>query len=126
MKSFLFAVATLFAAISPASAQDVAVTAADNGGAVSVASGSTMTLSLPSQGGVPYQWLILSEISPQLDPVDTQTVATNPGMPGGPKNVVWTLQAGEPGTVELTAGYVPFTGEQTPTKTVTVTVTVTP
>lgn len=126
MKTILSIVATLIAIAAPASAENLALTAADNGTTVSVASGSTFTFALPSQGGVPYAWSIISDISPHLDPLGTETVAATPGLAGGPKNVVWTLQANQPGTVELTAGYIAFTGDQTPTKTVSVTVNVTP
>lgn len=127
MKSFILAATLAIAGVSSAYASaELALTSADNGTAVEVAAGGTVTLALPSQGGVPYAWTITSEIEPVLSPVSEDKVAVTPGMIGGPANTVFTLSAAQAGTVELSAGYFPFTGGGPAEKTVTVTVTVTP
>ncbi|BCW89703.1 hypothetical protein sos41_28690 [Alphaproteobacteria bacterium SO-S41] len=133
MKSLLLAtVFVLAAAATPAFAADpaavapVALTPAETGTAVSVATGGTLTLTLPARGGVPYAWEVTSVVEPQLIAQGQETVAKIPGRAGGPADVVITFSADAPGTVELTAGLFPFTGEKTAVQTVTYTVTVTP
>ena len=110
MKALILAAAMLMACTMPAIADDVAVTEADNGGTVQIASGSTLTLTVKTNGGIPYAWKITSDVSPQLSLDGQETVADAPGLPGGGAGVVFTFTAGEAGETTLTAGLMPFSG----------------
>ncbi len=115
MKSlFLAAGLTLGAALSlagPAAAQAFALTAADDGSEVEIAAGDSFTVALPTKGGVPYAWMIVSDIEPQLAVVNQQNVAVTHGRIGGPANAVFTFEAFQAGTVTLTLGYYPVSGQ---------------
>ena len=121
--AFALAAAAMLAA--PAAAQEtVALTAADDGSEMALAAGDTLTLALPTKGGVPYVWMITSDIEPQLAVVDQQNVAATPGRLGVATNAVFTFEALQPGTVTLTAGYYPVSGEGDPQQEISIEVTV--
>ncbi len=123
MKSLIAAAALLLAFATPAFAE-VAVTEADDGGSVQVASGDTLTLTVKTNGGIPYVWKIISDVSPQLTLDGQQTVANTPGLPGGGAGVVFTFTAGDAGETTLTAGLMPVSGGDA-ARSVSVTVDVT-
>ena len=103
---------------------EVAVTEADDGGSVEVASGDTLTLAVRTNGGIPYIWKITSNVAPQLSLEGQETVADTPGLPGGGARVVFTFTAAEAGETTLTAGLMPVTGGEA-ARSVSITVTVT-
>ncbi len=126
MKHLILGLALLLAAAAPAFADDdgVAVTEADDGTTVDVPSGGTLTLTVGTNGGIPYAWKITSDVAPQLALVNQQTVAVTPGRLGGPANVVFTFSAGDIGETTLTAELLPFGGGDA-SRSVSITVDVT-
>jgi predicted secreted protein len=102
----------------------VAVTEADNGATVRVASGGKLTLTVMTNGGIPYVWKITSEVAPHLILKGHDEVPITPGLPGGAAKVTFSFTASEPGEATLSAGLMSITGGA-PARTVSVTVDVT-
>ena len=121
MKSFLTVAALLLGtALSPvATAADFAITQADHGSTIQMAAGDTLSLALPTAGGVPYAWTLVTDTAPLLVLISQDKVARTPGMIGGPTDAVFKFSAAAPGSAQLTLAYLPFTGDAGAAQTVT-------
>jgi predicted secreted protein len=124
MKHLILAALLLVTGMAPALADDVSLSDADNGSTVDVTRGSTVTLAVPTSGGIPYAWKLSGDGSPQLSLVGQQDQPATPGLAGGAATILFTLTAEEAGTATLIAELLPFNGGNA-AKTVSITVNVT-
>lgn len=90
--------------VTPAFADDCpaasSVTAADDGGCVTVQNGGTLTLSVQSSGGIPYRWVVTSDGSPNLSADEGVSGGTG-GVMGGKQTTTFTFTAQQAGEANI-------------------------
>ncbi len=112
-----FVLAAMLLAASPAFADDdgdcpamTAVTAANNGQCVSVPNGGTLTLSVRTNGGIPYRWVVTGDGAPNLSVDEGSTTPATPGLMGGGASVTFTFTAEQAGETSIAAELQPING----------------
>lgn len=124
MRTVLLAAAMAVLCVSPAYADDddetdtgdncpavSSVSQANDGQCVSVAVGSTLSLGLKTNGGVPYRWVITSDGSPELSVDEGSQQAATPGLLGGPAIMTYTFTAEQAGSTTISAELQSVTGD---------------
>jgi len=114
MRTFLLAAALALTCASPAFADDCpevsSVTEANNGQCISVPNGGSFTLSLQTNGGIPYRWAVTGDGSPNLSVDEGSTAPATPGRLGGGATVTFTFTAQQPGEASVAAELQSVTG----------------
>jgi inhibitor of cysteine peptidase len=116
--------------LSPPEAQDVQLTAADNGKTVTAVVGKTIVISLEGNITTGYGWQIAEVKGKAVESLGKPSYATRPhqpGMVGVGGTFTLKFKAAEPGTAALKLVYVrPWEKDKPPEKTFAVTIKVTP
>lgn len=99
------------------------VSSSDNGGCVSVQTGSTLTLSVQSSAGIPYRWVVTSDGSPNMSASDGVAGGTG-GLLGGKQTTAFTFTAEQAGETTIGVELQSVTGGA-PAQSVSLTVQVT-
>lgn len=87
---------------------------------ITVPSGETFDIVLPSNSSTGYRWNILPELDANLlELVGQNYLAEQPVIPGSGGVEVWTFRAISPGDTTIALGYFPPSNETDPEETVT-------